>query len=590
MPHAPAKTRSVSGRVASILLRLTATCTSAATGLSELIVAHAASEGEVSKSTLVSIISKAAATGPEERELLLQLQLDLLDKYVASDGNQDRAAALRLGAAIVSEARALYGKDDAMLIPVLQRAAKASLRYRDFNNAIALLNDALRISGVVHTPEDPATRFVMRDLGRAYAAQGDAVRSKKLIEQADYLALLAPASLEGITVLAGSQPSAEKPYRLVPVFFQTTREKTGDEDPQTFFGVKRAGSSYGVSYVSVPHRRESGSIPQPSILKFDFSTDPHRHVVLKAVSLYDGQAALLKAVKDGNDKSSRKESLLFIHGFNQSFVDGVQTAATLAVDLEIDGTVIAYSWPSKNNVLKYVADTDEATSTANREALKELLVHLSGSVGARSVYVIAHSMGNRLLLEAMKLMPGAGATSPLTNVVFASPDVESAEFETVVGNVRTQASSMTLYTAASDIPLGLSETIRNGLFGAKELRRAGDRNGGVQAQPYLDVIDASKAQADWLGHSNFTQLAKDDLRALLWLRIPARKRCVLVAQQPGWRYEPREGCTSESFGMAALYYRRLNDPGQAAGQLANRGDPAARLAGTILKNMLSPAD
>ena len=204
--------------------------------------------------------------------------------------------------------------------------------------------------------------------------------------------------------------------------------------------------------------------------------------------------------------------------------------------------------------------------------------------------MIAHSMGNRLLLEAMKLMPGTGATPPLTNVVFASPDVESAEFETVVGNIRTQASSMTLYTAASDIPLGLSETIRNGLFGAKDLRRAGDRNGGVQAQPYLDVIDASKAQADWLGHSNFTQLAKDDLRALLWLRVPARKRCVLVAQQPGWRYEPREGCTSESFGMAALYYRRFNDPGQAAGQLANRGDPAARLAGTILKNMLSPAD
>ena len=295
-------------------------------------------------------------------------------------------------------------------------------------------------------------------------------------------------------------------------------------------------------------------------------------------------------MKESNDKSSRQESLLFIHGFNQSFVDGVQTAATLAVDLEIDGAVIAYSWPSKKNVLKYVADTDEATSATNKEALKQLLINLSGSVGAKSVYVIAHSMGNRLLLEAMQLMPGAGATPPLTGVVFASPDVESADFETIVGKIRMQAGQMTLYTAASDIPLSLSETIRNGMFGAKDLRRAGDRNGGVRAQPYLDVIDASKAQADWLGHSNFTQLAKDDLRALLWLRVPARKCCVLVTQQPGWRYDPQDSCTSESFGLAALYYRRLRDQGQAERQLAGRGDPAGRSASTILKSMLSPND
>jgi hypothetical protein len=170
--------------------------------------------------------------------------------------------------------------------------------------------------------------------------------------------------------------------------------------------------------------------------------------------------------------------------------------------------------------------------------------------------------------------------------VFASPDVESKEFETMVSKTNGQASRMTLYTAASDIPLSLSELIRTGLFNTDKLRRAGDRDGGVRSRTYLDVVDASKAQADWMGHSNFTQLAKDDLRALLWLQVPATRRCVLLAQAVGWRYDPQPNCTSEAFGMAILYYRRLQDAAAAAARLESNGAPLAKQANAILKRML----
>ena len=559
----------------------------AAPTVSDIIIKNNVKDGEVPTATLMHIIATAVPQNQDERDMVLRLKLDALERYLTPE-TPDKEAALALSITVVDEARELYGKDSARLIPVLRLVARVCLRYKEPVRAMTLLTDALRVSDIVYGPDDPASRFIMRDLGLIYAAKGDAPRADQLNKKAEYLKKVAPASIKGISVLASVPPALEsKPYQLVPVFFQTTRKKTGNDDPQAYFGTQRAGaSSYGVSYVSVPRQRESGEIPHASILKLDFSTDPNRHVFLKEISLYDGRAGFLKAITERMKASARKESLIYIHGFNQSFQDGMETAGMLAVDLEIDGSVVSYAWPSKKNVLKYVADMDESNAVINKDALKELLVDVSSSVGAKSVYVIAHSMGNRLLLEALQLLPSSGEKRRFDSVIFASPDVESNEFETMVSKTFSQTNRMTLYTAGSDIPLSLSELIRTGLFNTDNLRRAGDRAGGVKSQPYLDVVDASKAQSDWLGHSNFTQLAKDDLRALLWLGVPATKRCVLQAQTGGWRYDPQLNCSSGAFGMATLYYRRLQDTAKAAAQLDSAADPLAKQASSILKGML----
>ena len=312
----------------------------AASTMSELVIKNSVREGEVSGATLMEIISTATPTTQDERELILKLKIELLGQYLVANANKDKGPALALCVAVVKDAQELYGKENAKLIPVLRTAAKVYLRYKEPGRAIGLLTDAQRVSNIVYGPNDPATRFVLKELGHAYAAGGDTARSKHLIGRAEYLAKLAPASIEGITVLAATPPSlSDKPYQLVPVFFQTTRERTGEDDPQAFFGTRRASvSSFGVSYVSVPRQRESGSIPHASWLKLDFSTDPNRHVVLKAISPYDGVTDFLKAIRDRVKSSDRKESLIYIHGFNQSFQDGMESAATLAVDLEIDGS------------------------------------------------------------------------------------------------------------------------------------------------------------------------------------------------------------------------------------------------------------
>ena len=527
-------------------------------------------------------------TARDEKELVLRLRVELLAQYLVAADNQKRAAALALASTVIRDAKELFGRADAKLIPLLRMAGNIYLRYNEPARAIGVLTEALGIANIVYGTDDPAIRFVVADLGRAYGARGNAARSAELAKRFEYLDKLAPASIQGISVLAAAPPPVgEKPFQLVPVFFQTTRKKVGGNDPVAFFGTERAdASTFGVSYVSVPRYREIGSIPHASLVRLDFSTDPNRHVVVKGLSIYQDAPGFLKAIKDRLSNSERREALIYIHGFNQTFQDAVEVAATLAVDLEIDGSAVAFAWPSKGSVFPYAADMDETMALTNKRALKDLLLAMSSAVDAGSVYVIAHSMGNRLLLEALQLLSAPALAPPFANIVFASPDVESNDFEKIVSEVRNQARSMTLYTAGSDIPLGLSETIRTGFFGARKLRRAGDSNGGVKSQTYLEVVDATKAQADWMGHSNFAQLAKDDLRALLWLQTPARKRCVLLMQQPGWRYDPPADCPSEAFGMASLFYRRLKDLDKAAQQLGSRDEVTSRQAAEILKAML----
>jgi esterase/lipase superfamily enzyme len=85
------------------------------------------------------------------------------------------------------------------------------------------------------------------------------------------------------------------------------------------------------------------------VWQLDFSADPARHVILKDIEKIGSLSNFYSRIRGRLRESDRAEALVYIHGFNQSFEDGVDTAAVLGTDLEIDGAVLAYSWPSKKN-------------------------------------------------------------------------------------------------------------------------------------------------------------------------------------------------------------------------------------------------
>src|SRR5207302_2856729 len=117
------------------------------------------------------------------------------------------------------------------------------------------------------------------------------------------------------------------------------------------------------------------------------------------------------------------------HGFNVTFVDAVYRTAQISADLHFSGAPILFSWPSQGALspLGYTRDETEARwALSDLRAFLELLVAQSG---ADTIHFIAHSMGNRLLTEALVPMAATLKRMPAFNeLVLTAPDIDADTF------------------------------------------------------------------------------------------------------------------------------------------------------------------
>jgi len=554
----------------------------AAPGFDAQVAALGSIDPQATPATFANAALALAPTTPEERKTSATLKLAAGDALLGNGGSV--ATARRLYDAALAELR----KDGQDLVEPLRHIGEQLLAANQASAAVPYLTRAITLLGAAR-PDDPALRFLLADLAdaddrlgntaeaarlRAQIAEldGQAANDRVPQESTAYAPITPPAPIPppappppppppsvviprgGAEVETTKKP--QEPFQVVPVFFQTTRKAKGLD-----FGTERdANVNSGIAYVSVPRQREVGSVPRPSVWRLDFAQDPARHVILRDIQrLGDGDfgARLAGRIR----RSERGEALIFVHGFNQSFADGMRTAAALSVDLEIDGATIAFSWPSKENVFFYNSDVTEVDAAANRKALAALLVRAT-RLGAKHVYVVAHSLGNRMLLNAMADAKSQLAGRAFDDVVFGSPDVDASDFRQRVQALSGLAKHMTLYAGATDRALMLSGFVHGGA------PRAGDIAANVASTPFLEVIDATLASADFLGHDDYAWLARDDLKALVWFGSDAKKRCVLRSGPLRWKYQPSQACPTSAFGIAARYLRRAGSIDKALAALA----------------------
>jgi esterase/lipase superfamily enzyme len=115
--------------------------------------------------------------------------------------------------------------------------------------------------------------------------------------------------------------------------------------------------------------------------------------------------------------------------------------------------------------------------------------------------VIAHSMGNEVLLEALKEIHLEKRTSdllPLQEVVLAAPDVDVDHFEqNIVKSVLVGLKPrFTLYASAKDLALDASGWFQYG-------PRLGDISKRVPLFPPMQTIDATSVKTNFIGHSYY---------------------------------------------------------------------------------------
>jgi len=294
------------------------------------------------------------------------------------------------------------------------------------------------------------------------------------------------------------------------------------------YGNERGALQVGTCEVSIPRYHEVGEVERPSILRLDFKEDPRRHVVLLDVQ-QEAPEQLFASLKARVEGSASKGAFVFVHGYNVTFEDAARRTAQLAYDLKFDGAPIFFSWPSQGGLLQYAVDeTNVAWAVPD---LREFLTQVARQSGARSVHLIAHSMGNRALTSALVgLAHRLKGQAPLFHeVVLTAPDIDADVFKRDIAPVITRAAQrVTLYASSNDEALAMSKRLHG-------YARAGDSGADMVVVDGIDTIDVSNVDTSLLGHSyygsNDTVLA--DLFYVLTEPRPAYARRWLEAVPVG---------------------------------------------------------
>jgi esterase/lipase superfamily enzyme len=126
---------------------------------------------------------------------------------------------------------------------------------------------------------------------------------------------------------------------------------------------------------------------------------------------------------------SSNDALLFVHGFNVNFVSAVLRTAQIAADLYFPGASLLFSWPSKASLSPLAYTHDEAQARWTLRDLGEFIELVAEESGATTIHLVAHSMGNRALTEALHRIGAATRRGTIFNeIVLTAPDIDTDTF------------------------------------------------------------------------------------------------------------------------------------------------------------------
>ena len=177
---------------------------------------------------------------------------------------------------------------------------------------------------------------------------------------------------------------------------------------------------------------------------------------------------------------------------------------------------------ARAKVADYLKDeTNIAWSIPHFQTFLGLLAHRSG---AERVHIIAHSMGNRAVCEALRLLSyDPGNHIQLNHLVLAAPDIDAETFAELSRLLRRHSANITLYESRNDKALLASKKIHGYV-------RAGEP---LLVLEGLDTVDASAIDTDFLGHSYFSSdyALLSDIHSMLSSDEPAGRRIGLNTKE-----------------------------------------------------------
>jgi esterase/lipase superfamily enzyme len=297
-------------------------------------------------------------------------------------------------------------------------------------------------------------------------------------------------------------------WDVVPVYYGTDRTQAPNENRLDYGSERGRRLELGRALVTVPKAHKVPSVERPWAIKvfnitlYQEAEDPERHFTMKEIKAMT-EDELLAQVREQLAASQRYKdhAFIFIHGYNTTFDYALYRTAQIAYDLKFDGAPFAYSWPSGGGLASYTYDRE--SSGQSEPYLKKFMEMVINKSGAKSVSIIAHSMGNQPALQVLRdLRRSKPDHVQISQIVLAAPDVDRDNFENIVAEIQGLANGITLYAAGNDRALRVSRNFYGGI------PRAGDvPTTGPLVLPGIDTIDVSAASTDSfsLNHSGYAE-------------------------------------------------------------------------------------
>ena len=354
---------------------------------------------------------------------------------------------------------------------------------------------------------------------------------------------VSPERRPGLEQLSITPPTKE--FKVVKVFYATDRKPTGSVNPSQAYGSDRSDSdslSLGTCEVSIPADHVVGELESPSIWRLEFHEDPEKHIILQSVSTLD-ELKFYEELSTQVRCSKSHEVLVFIHGFNVTFEDAARRTAQMACDLQFNGAPVFFSWPSKGklSLAGYRHDSNNIKLAAVH--LEQFLRDVASNSEAKVIHLIAHSMGNQALTEALASVAAglrAKAQPIFTEVVLTAPDIDAEVFKQMSSKFGKVAKRITLYASSNDRALIFSKKYQG------NYPRAGDSGNGIVVVSGLDSIDVSGVDTNLIGHFYYgdNDSVLSDMYYLLRERKPPGERFGLLEKESPdgkyWVFQPRK--------------------------------------------------
>jgi esterase/lipase superfamily enzyme len=293
------------------------------------------------------------------------------------------------------------------------------------------------------------------------------------------LALSGCIGSESVVSLRKGRPALERDPTLLVA---TTRRPVGDPIQKPWFSGQRGqGLVFTTAHLARPDRSLTGRVT--------FSNDWNITSVEPVVRERPAEAFALATL--GQD------TLLYIHGYRESFESAAINTAQLSDGIRFGGTTALFTWPSADSTFSYVSDRESAMWS--RDALEDLLNAIARTPSGGKVHIVAHSMGTLLTLETLRMLRGSGgdlAMSRIGAVVLAAPDIDFDLFSSTIERLGPDARKITVISATNDRALAVSSRLTGvARAGAAERNRLADL--GVR------VADASDLAGGLINHDLF---------------------------------------------------------------------------------------